>query len=125
MHGEFYEIPANTLSAMADFTRPRVAVGTTSLRAMEDFRRKHSGDFDASRPVFDTADLFVYPPQKLISADAMITNFHLPRSTLMCLVAAFLAPGSLGGIEILKDIYARAIEREYNFYSYGDAMLIL
>lgn len=126
MHGEFYEIPVRTLEAMADKTRPRLAVGTTSLRAMEDFWRKHrADDLDFSRPIADTATLFVYPPQKIISAEAMITNFHLPRSTLMCLVASFLTPGDVSGIKLLKDIYAEAIREKYNFYSYGDAMLIL
>lgn len=75
--------------------------------------------------VADSAKLFVYPPQKIISAEAMITNFHLPRSTLMCLVAVFLKPSSSEGIEKLKEIYEIAIKKEYNFYSYGDAMLIL
>lgn len=91
-----------------------------------DFCRKNSEKtLDISRGFADAASLFVYPPQKIISADAMITNFHLPRSTLMCLVAAFISPGEQDGIEILKHIYSIAVEKEYNFYSYGDAMLIL
>lgn len=126
MHSEIYNIPAPTLAAMFDKSRPRLAVGTTSLRAMEDFSRKNlSKKIDISKPYADAANLFVYPPQKLISADAMITNFHLPRSSLMCLVASFLAPESLDGVNILKNIYAVAIDKKYNFYSYGDAMLIL
>ena len=125
MHTEFYEIPTNTLSAMSDKSRPRLAVGTTSLRAMEDFTRKHTNGFSCDTPILDGANLFVYPPQKILSADAMITNFHLPRSTLMCLVAVFLKPESFDGIEKLKEIYRVAIENKYNFYSYGDAMLIL
>lgn len=125
MHAEIYEIPAATLRAMADKSAPRLAVGTTSLRAMEDFARKHPDGFDAEKPVLDSASLFVYPPQRIRAADAMITNFHLPRSTLMCLVAVFLKPDSRDGVEKLKEIYRAAIEREYNFYSYGDAMLIL
>ena len=126
IHSEIYEIPAKTLSAMADSSRPRLAVGTTSLRAMEDFCRKNGipsglcpNDFVGS------ADIFVYPPQKIISADALITNFHLPRSSLMCLVAAFIKPNSLDGVDILKELYREAIADKYNFYSYGDAMLII
>lgn len=125
MHAEVYEIPASTLRALGERKNPRLAVGTTSLRAMEDFCRKHGGGFNSEKSVIDSASLFVYPPQSIVSADAMITNFHLPRSTLMCLVSAFIAPNSLDGIGILKDIYKTAIEHEYNFYSYGDAMLIL
>lgn len=126
MHSEIYEIPANTLSAMFDKSRPRLAVGTTSLRAMEDFCRKHiEKNIDIGKSYVGAAKLFVYPPQKIISADAMITNFHLPRSTLMCLVATFISPNNLNGIDILKNLYAEAIAREYNFFSYGDAMLII
>lgn len=128
MHSEFYEIPADTVRAVCARTLPTLAVGTTSLRALEDFFRKNpdaqTGAF-APRAVFDSASLFVYPPQRIISADAMITNFHLPRSTLMCLVATFLTPDSADGIKILKELYKTAVERQYNFFSYGDAMLIL
>ncbi len=127
MHSEFYSIPANTLNALSHSDGKKLAVGTTSLRALEDFFRKYP-DFDfssAKSEISENASLFVYPPQKIISADALITNFHLPRSTLMCLVAAFLKGGSLDGIDWLKEIYRVAIEKKYNFYSYGDAMLIL
>ena len=126
IHSEIYEIPAKTLSAMADNSRPRLAVGTTSLRAMEDFCRKNGVPSGLLRNDFvDSADIFVYPPQKIISADALITNFHLPRSSLMCLVAAFIKPNSLEGVDILKELYREAIAEKYNFYSYGDAMLII
>lgn len=126
MHSELYEIPTKTLEALADTSKPHLAVGTTSLRALEDFSRKNVGrKIDTSKPVIDSASLFVYPPQRVISADAMITNFHLPRSTLMCLVATFLSPESESGIDTLKEIYKVAIDNKYNFYSYGDAMLIL
>lgn len=127
IHSEIYEIPTQTLRAMGDKSRPRLAIGTTSLRAMEDYCRKHGvpQEANAERGIADSASLFVYPPQQLISADALITNFHLPRSTLMCLVAAFIKSGDIQGIEILKKLYKIAVKNEYNFYSYGDAMLII
>ena len=131
MHKEFYTIPAATreqLEIVKPESSPRLAVGTTSLRAMEDFaRRRAAGDplIPATGSVAATAGLFVYPPQTISGADIMITNFHLPKSTLMCLISTFLAPGDLRGIQWLKEIYTEAVSRDYRFYSYGDAMLIL
>lgn len=131
MHKEFYTIPAATreqLEIVKPESSPRLAVGTTSLRAMEDFaRRRAAGDplIPATGSVAATAGLFVYPPQTISGADIMITNFHLPKSTLMCLISTFLAPGDLRGIQWLKEIYTEAVSRNYRFYSYGDAMLIL
>lgn len=124
MHSELYEIPAQTIEALRNPNDKILCVGTTSLRASEDFMRKNP-PLKAGESYVGSASLFIYPPQKIISADALITNFHLPRSTLMCLVGAFLAPGQEDGVEILKQIYASAIEQNYRFFSYGDAMLIL
>ncbi|MFH1193733.1 MAG: tRNA preQ1(34) S-adenosylmethionine ribosyltransferase-isomerase QueA [bacterium] len=70
-------------------------------------------------------DIFIYPPYKFKFVDALITNFHLPKSTLLMMVAAFLSEGDKKGIEKVKELYAEAIKKKYRFYSYGDAMLII
>lgn len=126
MHREYYEIPPQTRAALtARDNRLKLAVGTTSLRAMEDFfRNSRKARTPATEAFARYADLFVYPPD-VFTTDALLTNFHLPRSTLLCLVSAFLTPGSTDGIAWLKQIYNAALKRNYRFYSYGDAMLIL
>jgi len=124
MHSEVYEIPQATLKAlMQEDGRPRMMVGTTSIRATEDFFRSTGGKTDLPTYMADT-DIFIYPPNTFHS-NILLTNFHLPKSTLLCLVSAFLTPGKEEGIEWLLEIYRDAIERGYRFYSYGDAMLIL
>jgi len=154
IHREWYEIPAATRLAVAAPGGPRLAVGTTTLRALEDYFSKTAatstkptqvgtplrGVRDLSfssnskpetrnsklnEPWLSEAALFIYPPRAFAGADLLLTNFHLPRSTLLCLVSAFLAPGSTGGIAWLKELYADALARGYRFFSYGDAMLIL
>lgn len=130
IHKEFYTIPATTRNELerVDPAAPRLAVGTTSLRAMEDFtRRRLAGDplIPPSGPIAASAGIYIYPPSRILSAEMMITNFHLPKSTLMCLVSSFLTPDDMSGIEWLKEIYAEAVRERYRFYSYGDAMLIL
>ena len=69
-------------------------------------------------------DIFLYPPCSFRAVDALITNFHLPRSTLLMLVAAFCSPGTTGGVATILSAYAEAQRQRYRFYSYGDAMLI-
>lgn len=125
IHRELYEIPAATQAVLLDPRRTgrRIAVGTTSVRTLEHFLRDHAAPL--GRDHFAEADLFIYPPRDFRGIDALITNFHQPRSTLLCLVAAFLQPGSTDGIAWLKEIYAEAVARDYRFFSYGDAMLIL
>jgi S-adenosylmethionine:tRNA ribosyltransferase-isomerase len=124
IHHELYEMPVATQCALLPpLAGRRVAVGTTTVRSVEHFLSIHS----APRPQdhLAEADTFIFPPRSFRGVDALITNFHQPRSTLLCLVAAFLAPGSTEGIAWLREIYAAAIAREYRFFSYGDAMLIL
>jgi S-adenosylmethionine:tRNA ribosyltransferase-isomerase len=128
IHRERYEIPVTTQRALfsaASGPAPgrRVAVGTTAVRAIEDFLRTHSAPAD--HPCLGEAAIYLYPPVVFQGVDALITNFHQPRSTLLCLVAGFLAPGSTEGIAWMKEIYAEAVARDYRFFSYGDAMLIL
>lgn len=105
----------------------RLMVGTTTLRAMEDaaLHQPENGYSPQSGEISRAADIFLYPPARFRVTDALLTNFHLPRSTLLCLVGAFLKPGQTGGLEWLKELYADAIARNYRFFSYGDAMLIL
>jgi S-adenosylmethionine:tRNA ribosyltransferase-isomerase len=108
MHKEQYEVPAETLEALAG--RRVLAVGTTTLRALE------SAAATGARR--GETDLFVYPGFRFRAVDRLLTNFHLPRSSLLMLVAAF------AGLENIRRAYAHAIERRYRFFSYGDAMLI-
>jgi S-adenosylmethionine:tRNA ribosyltransferase-isomerase len=93
------------------------------VRAVEDFLSGHGAPLD--RDHLADASLFIYPPRSFRGVDALITNFHQPRSTLLCLVAAFLTPGSVDGIGWLADIYAEAVSLRYRFFSYGDSMLIV
>jgi S-adenosylmethionine:tRNA ribosyltransferase-isomerase len=130
IHHEWYTIPSSSLKALLETSGgPRIAVGTTSVRSMEDALRRIKKDPTnvqlADGSIQAEADIFIYPPDTLAGVDHLITNFHLPKSTLLCLVSAFLTPGSTDGIDWLLEIYAEAIKRGYRFYSYGDAMLIL
>jgi S-adenosylmethionine:tRNA ribosyltransferase-isomerase len=112
MHSERYEIPRSTVDAIAA-TRERggriVAVGTTTARCLE-----ASGATAGSAET----DLFIRPGFEFRVVDRLITNFHLPRSTLLVLVSAF------AGVEPIRRAYRHAVEKRYRFYSYGDAMLI-
>jgi S-adenosylmethionine:tRNA ribosyltransferase-isomerase len=108
MHKEYYEVPRATMDAIAG--RRVLAVGTTSLRALE--AAALSGQLRGE------TDLFVRPGYKFLLADRLLTNFHLPKSSLLMLVAAF------AGLDNIRRAYAHAIEQRYRFFSYGDAMLI-
>jgi S-adenosylmethionine:tRNA ribosyltransferase-isomerase len=115
---EYFELPVATAEAV-ERTRAAggrvVAVGTTTTRVLESCAR----DDGRVRPARGETDLFVRPGHRFRVVDALLTNFHLPRSSLLLLVAAF------AGRERILDAYAEAIGKSYRFYSYGDAMLIL
>ena len=126
MHREIYELPPETQRALYPPRQGRrIAVGTTTVRTIEDYLLRCPAGPAGDVTWTAEADLFIRPPGKFRGIDGLVTNFHQPRSTLICLVAAFLTPGSLDGIDWIRAIYAEAIEREYRFFSYGDAMLIL
>jgi S-adenosylmethionine:tRNA ribosyltransferase-isomerase len=124
IHREVYEIPVATQTRLfPPLAGRRIAVGTTSVRTIEDFLARHPAPLP--QPCVAEAGIYIVPPREFRGVDALITNFHQPRSTLLCLVAAFLTPGSTAGVDWLREIYQTAIDREYRFFSYGDAMLIL
>jgi S-adenosylmethionine:tRNA ribosyltransferase-isomerase len=118
MDAEGYELPEPTAAAIRA-TRQRggriVAVGTTVVRTLESVAGREGGDIVAGR---GTTDLFITPGYEFRVVDRLLTNFHLPRSTLLMLVCAF------GGREPVLTAYHEAIEAGYRFYSYGDAMLV-
>ncbi len=125
MHSEWYDMPAQTARRLTEARsagRRIVAIGTTSVRVLESAGA--ACDPDQMKPCQGWTDLFLYPPAEFGWTDAMITNFHLPRSTLLMLVAAFCAPGETTGREMILNAYAAARRQKYRFYSYGDAMLI-
>ena len=118
IHRERYCIPAATAAAVAA-TRAAggrvIAVGTTVARTLE-----HAADNNGSiQPGKGEADIFIYPGYRFKLVDALLTNFHLPESTLLMLVSAF------AGQDFVMRAYRRAVEQRFRFYSYGDAMLIL
>jgi S-adenosylmethionine:tRNA ribosyltransferase-isomerase len=123
IHREIYEMPIQTQHTVCSTARRRFAVGTTSVRAIEDFRTLYSAPL--AHPHLAEAGIFIFPPRPFAGVDALITNFHQPRSTLLCLLAAFLTPGRMDGVDWFKQIYAEAIAHRYRFFSYGDAMLIV
>ncbi len=123
MHAEWYELSAATAEALNAARRERrriVAVGTTSVRVLETAAAT-GGEFALAS---GWTDIFIRPPADFQATEALITNFHLPRSTLLMLVAAFCSPGDEKGVELVLRAYCEAAERRYRFYSYGDAMLI-
>jgi S-adenosylmethionine:tRNA ribosyltransferase-isomerase len=117
MHSERYVISAETAQAIQRAKRagrPVVAVGTTVVRTLEACAREHGEVV----PTSAATDICIYPPYEFRIIDALVTNFHLPRSTLLALVMAF------AGIESARAAYDEAVRERYRFFSYGDAMLI-
>jgi S-adenosylmethionine:tRNA ribosyltransferase-isomerase len=116
MHAEWLEVPRSACDAVVE-ARQRggrvLAVGTTAVRSLETAAR--DGEL---KPYCGDSRIFIYPPHEFRAVDAMITNFHLPESTLIMLVAAF------AGLDQTLAAYRHAVEQRYRFFSYGDAMLI-
>jgi S-adenosylmethionine:tRNA ribosyltransferase-isomerase len=110
MHSEFYEIPESTCKAI-NSDKPLLAVGTTVTRTVEYYVRKNIQ--------VGKSDLFLHPLNQPQRVNHLLTNFHLPKSTLLMLVASFV------GIDKALEIYKIAVDEKYRFFSYGDAMLIL
>jgi S-adenosylmethionine:tRNA ribosyltransferase-isomerase len=116
MHAEWYDIPAATAAAVRkarESGRSVVAVGTTSLRALESAARQ--GYVAAG---CGETEIFITPGYRFRTVDRLVTNFHLPKSTLLMLVSAF------AGMAPIREAYRQAIAERYRFFSYGDAMLI-
>ncbi len=118
MHAEFYRVSQETA---AQLNRVKanggriISIGTTSTRTLETLMRDYGEFTEAS----GWTDIFIYPPQQLKAIDGLITNFHLPKSTLIMLVSAF------AGRDFILEAYHKAVEERYRFFSFGDAMLIL
>jgi S-adenosylmethionine:tRNA ribosyltransferase-isomerase len=128
MHAEWYQI-STPAAEILNRSRHITAVGTTSVRTLESARQKalsmttQGGKTASKAPWSPTADdtaIFITPGYSFTAVDALITNFHLPKSTLLMLVAALM-----GSVDELHRVYAHAIEQKYRFYSFGDAMLIV
>lgn len=120
MHAEWYRVPAETVALIQEARqagRRVVAVGTTAARTLESIA--DSLDQGAVSELTGWTDLYIYPGYRWRVVNALITNFHLPRSTLILLVASF------AGREFILEAYREAVRQRYRFYSFGDAMLIL
>ena len=113
MHEERFVVPPETAQLIESAKRV-IAIGTTTVRVLESLAR------EACSPAYSgRTNIFIYPPFEFRVVDVLLTNFHLPRSTLLMLVSAF------AGRELVMAAYAEAVRERYRFFSYGDAMLIL
>jgi S-adenosylmethionine:tRNA ribosyltransferase-isomerase len=125
MHEERFEVGAETVSDVNEAKKSGhrvIAVGTTSVRVLESVAARNAGKINVHN---GKTNIFILPPFRFQIVDALLTNFHLPCSTLLMLVSAFAAPGEMRGREMVLAAYAEAIRERYRFFSYGDAMLIL
>ncbi len=127
MHEERFELPAATADAINTAKREGrrvIAVGTTTVRVLESAAALSTFNFQLSALTSRTR-IFIHPPFQFRVVDALLTNFHLPQSTLLMLVSAFAAPSELRGRKLMLATYAEAVRERYRLFSYGDAMLIL
>lgn len=125
MHSERFKVTEQTAAEITEAKfqgRRIVAVGTTTVRALETVAAKNNGKI---APEAGVTNLLIFPPFRFRTVDALLTNFHLPHSTLLMLVSAFASPGQVSGRETMLGLYAQAVENRYRFFSYGDAMLIV
>ncbi len=125
MHEERFELDGETVRAVNEAKAGGhrvIAAGTTTVRVLESVAAQNGGKLAKTA---GKTGIFVYPPFRFQIVDALLTNFHLPCSTLLMLVSAFAAPNEIRGREMILSTYAEAIRERYRFYSYGDAMLIL
>ncbi len=125
MHEERFQVPPATAAAIQAAKaegRRVIPVGTTSLRVLETLASRGDGRVTAGA---GRTSIFIHPPFEFRVADALLTNFHLPKSTLLMLVSAFAASGRTTGRELLLAAYAEAVRERYRFFSYGDAMLLI
>jgi S-adenosylmethionine:tRNA ribosyltransferase-isomerase len=125
MHEERFELgeeTARAVNAAKAAGRRVLAVGTTTVRVMESVAAQNGGKLVKYS---GKTGIFIHSPFRFQIVDGLLTNFHLPRSTLLMLVSAFAAPEGTRGRELALSVYAEAIQAGYHFYSYGDAMFIL
>jgi S-adenosylmethionine:tRNA ribosyltransferase-isomerase len=130
MHEERFEVPEETARSINEAkvgSRRVIAVGTTTLRVLEATAAAATSGHSSSSviPGPGRTRIFIHPPYDFKIVDALLTNFHLPRSTLLMLASAFAAPRETRGRELVLATYAEAIRQRYRFFSYGDAMLLL
>lgn len=119
MHSEFYHMSQKTSEVLSKAKKNNqriIAVGTTSIRTLETIARDNNGTFSEAS---GWTDIFIYPPYEFQAIDGLITNFHLPKSSLIMLISAF------AGTNTILAAYNEAIQKQYRFFSFGDAMLII